>query len=641
MHSRSDVRQPEFLPMTRDEMDALGWDELDVLLVSGDAYVDHPSFGVPLLGRWLVEHGFRTGIVAQPPWDRIDAMTVMGRPRLFVGISAGCLDSMLAHYTAFRKKRRDDAYTPGGKAGARPNRAALVYANLAKRAFSGLPVVLGGIEASLRRVSHYDFWSDSLRRSLVLDSKATAILYGMAEVSILQLARALDQASHVGSLDDPDVVRTIVANLPGVAYATSLAEAETLAHNAEVPLTELPSHEAIVANPAQLVRATRLLEQHVHQSRATAIQVSGKRAVVLTAPGAGLAGQALDGLMELPFQRRAHPVYTDSIPAEEMIRSSVAGHRGCGGGCSFCALALHQGRRIRSRSRESILREVKRLRNLPEFRGSVTDVGGPSANMWGAHCSANPDDCARASCLFPGICPHFIVDQSAFVSLLRDIAGLDGVRHVRVASGWRMDLALQDKAALGIMIREFVGGQAKVAPEHICDEVLHVMRKPRVGVFERFLQEFDRQSNKVGKKQFVIPYLMSGHPGCTLSHMRELGEYLAARNWRPQQVQCFIPLPGTMAAAIFYAGVDERGRPVYVAKSDADRLKQHGLLVPVGTTPMGKRTVKHAESEGPRKEKAATRSKHSSERREKSLRAKQNHTKKTGAARQGKKRFQH
>ncbi len=575
--------QPEFLPMTRSEMQRLGWDALDVLFISGDAYVDHPSFGIPLLGRWLVEHGFRVGIVAQPRWDTIDDLMVMGRPRLFVGVAAGCLDSMLAHYTAFRKKRHDDAYTPGGKAGARPNRAALVYANLAKRAFSGLPVVLGGIESSLRRISHYDFWSDSLRRSLVLDSKATAILYGMAEVSILQFAKEMKRLADDGLHDASDAIHGVVSRLPGAAYATGNIDA--LRENNQTSLLLLPSHEDIVADHGKLVTATRLLEKHVHQDNAVAVQQSGDRFIVLTPPGEGLAEKALDALMELPFQRRAHPSYTEAIPAEEMIRSSVAGHRGCGGGCSFCTLALHQGRRIHSRSRESILREISSLRAMPEFRGSITDVGGPSANMWNATCSANPDTCERASCLHPAICPHFKVDQRAFVSLLRDIANLEGVKHVRVASGWRMDLALQDKAALGIMIREFVGGQAKVAPEHLCDDVLGIMRKPGVAIFERFLQEFEKQSAKAGKKQYVIPYLMSAHPGCTKNHMRELASYLAARNWRPQQVQCFIPLPGTMAAAIFFSGVDERGRPVYVARSDAERLQQHGLLMPMGKDP--------------------------------------------------------
>ncbi|MFZ5427202.1 MAG: YgiQ family radical SAM protein [Thermodesulfobacteriota bacterium] len=567
---RTPIPQPDFLPMTRAEMNRLGWDELDVLLVTGDAYVDHPSFGAPLLGRWLVAHGYRTGLAAQPAWEGPESVSAMGRPRLFAGVTAGSLDSMLAHYTAFRKKRSDDAYTPGGKAGARPNRAATVYANLARRAFPGLPVVLGGIEASLRRASHYDFWSDSLRRSILLDAKATAVFYGMAEHSILALAEGLERLDAEGGS-----LKELLASIPGAVWA---GRREDLPPGADI--LELPSHEAILSEPVNLVAATKLMERHVHQDRQTAVQQSGDRLVILNPPGRGLEGGGLDALYALPFSRRPHPSYKEAIPAASMIEGSLNIHRGCAGGCSFCTLALHQGRRIRSRSRASVMDEARRLSGMRGFSGSVSDVGGPSANMWGGRCAGDMASCKRASCLTPAVCKHFRADQKAFVELLRAVEDIPGVRHVRVASGWRMDLGLQDPKALAVMVREFTGGQAKVAPEHMSARVLKLMRKPAFSVFERFLDVFGRESGRAGKEQYVIPYLMSAHPGCTEADMRDLAGWLRARGWKPSQVQCFIPLPGTMAAAMFFSGTGPDGEPVYVARSDAERLRQHAILMP-------------------------------------------------------------
>jgi uncharacterized radical SAM protein YgiQ len=582
--------------MTRAEMDRLDWGELDVLLVTGDAYVDHPSFGAPLLGRWLVSHGYKTGIIAQPRWEVVDDFTAMGRPRLFAGVTAGSLDSMLAHYTAFRKKRSDDAYTPGGQAGARPNRAVIAYANLARRAFPGLPVVLGGIEASLRRCSHYDFWSNSLRRSILLDSKATAVLYGMAEHSVLALAEGLDLLEEEGG-----ELRDVLARIPGAVFAVKSGDLpETFAAGAPIDayagngpgragkpdispeglLLELPSHEAIQADPSLLIQATLLLERHVHQNRQFAVQPCGDRIVVLAPPGLGLEGTGLDELYALPFSRQAHPSYTEPIPATRMIEGSLTTHRGCAGGCSFCTLALHQGRRIRSRGRDSVLDEAARMVRIRGFSGSVSDVGGPSANMWGARCLGDMAACNRASCLTPKICKHFKVRQKDFVELLKRVEGLPGVRHVRVASGWRMDLGLTDMPALSRMIGEFTGGQAKVAPEHKTGRVLRLMRKPSFAVFEEFLRVFDRQSGLAGKEQYVVPYLMSAFPGCAEEDMRDLAGWLKSKGWKPSQVQCFIPLPGTAASAMYFAGTDLEGNPIHVAVTDAERLRQHALLAP-------------------------------------------------------------
>ncbi len=682
------MRQPLFLPMSREEMAAHGWDVLDILLVSGDAYVDHPSFGTALLGRWLVAHGFRVGVVSQPRWEnRDDALadlTRMGLPRLFAGVTAGALDSMLAHYTAFRKKRHDDAYTPGGQCGARPNRAIITYTGLVRQAFPGLPVVIGGIEASLRRISHYDFWSDSLRRSLLLDSKADLLVYGMGETALLSIARTAARLADASALPQtgarlpaphpvpasdaprsarapriasdalsPGLDRSILVEacraVPGLVwsmpaknaptaqpsrYTSKNAAPESLAAqyrpliNAvpDAEITLLPSHEDMLRDPALLMRATLALEEQVHHGLAHAIQPAGDRLLILTPPAPPLPERDLDSLYDLPYSRLPHPAYTAPIPAWEMIRTSITTHRGCGGGCSFCSLALHQSRHIASRSRDSIVREASRIAqgpapdaqqtasgrtrrsnppgggaikgaaksfsaprrdtaapgksSPPRWAGSISDVGGPSANMWQARCTL-PDDkrCARQSCMHPAVCPFFAVDQSRGARLLREIAALPGIRNVRIASGVRFDLALQDEAALFAYTSEFTGGQLKVAPEHSAAPVLELMRKPSMRVFEKFLETFARQCKKTGKELYTVPYLMSAFPGCTEAHMHELAAWLRRKNWRPQQVQCFIPTPGTVATAMFYARQTPDGAPLYVARTDKERLRQHHILV--------------------------------------------------------------
>lgn len=544
-------------------MDRLGWSELDVLLVTGDAYVDHPAFGVALLGRWLLAHGYRVGIVAQPRWNSTDDFLAMGSPRLFAGVTAGALDSMLAHYTAFRKKRSDDAYTPGGRAGARPNRATIVYTNLVRAAFPGLPVVIGGIEASLRRATHYDFWSDGLRRSILLDAKADLLLYGMAERAIVEVARRLAGGEPL-------------EGIPGTAYVTGPAE---FAVSGVARAIELPSHEQIEADARELMTATLALERQVHHA-SCAVQNVGKRIVVFTPPAAPLRPEELDALYALPFTRRPHPSYRDPIPSVEMIQFSVTTHRGCAGGCSFCSLALHQGRRIQSRSRASILEEASGYVKHPDWRGSISDVGGPSANMWGAYCTADPAVCKRASCLHPAICRNFKDAQRETAGLLGDIAALPGVKHLRVASGVRHDLALHAPQYIERLVRNFTGGQLKVAPEHICDRVLGLMRKPALKTFTEFMTVFERESRRGGKEQYLIPYLMSAFPGCTDEDMRELSRWLAERGWRPQQIQCFIPTPGTVATAMYYAGIDASGNSIRSARSDAERMRQHYILAP-------------------------------------------------------------
>jgi uncharacterized radical SAM protein YgiQ len=582
--------------MSREEMDRRGWTELDVLLVSGDAYVDHPSFGVALLGRWLCSNGFRVGIVAQPRWIGPEDFACMGRPRLFAGVTAGTVDSMLAHYTAFRKKRSDDAYTPGGRAGSRPNRATIVYTNLVRQAFPGLPVVVGGIEASLRRATHYDFWTDKLRHSILLDSKADLLVYGMAEQAILDIARRLDAwkdaeavpAPHSGGakVDSESSAHLPEAlhGIPGTAFVVSSLEKlrDLPRGSGEDEIITLPSHDAIMADPAKLMEATLALERQVHQGTQWAVQESEGRQIVFTPPADSLSTEELDALYALPYTRRPHPIYTQPIPAARMIQFSVTSHRGCAAGCTFCSITLHQGRQIRSRSAQSLEEEVLTLTRHPDWAGSISDVGGPTANMWGARCTADPSVCRRVDCLTPKVCRHFETHEAELIHLLRTLRAVDGVKHLRVASGVRYDLAGAEGEYLRALVREFVGGQLKIAPEHRCDHVLRLMRKPRFETFERFLNAFERESHQAHKEQYVIPYLISAFPGCTEEDMQALAEWLRERGWKPQQVQCFIPTPGTVATAMFYAGIDPHGNPISVARTDKERMRQHYILAPKG-----------------------------------------------------------
>ena len=565
------------LPMSREEMKDRGWDELDVLLVTGDAYVDHPSFGAALLGRHLCANGYRVGIVAQPRWNTPDDITCMGRPRLFVGVTAGTMDSMLAHYTAFRKKRSDDAYTPGGRAGARPNRASIVYTNLVRQAFPGLPVVLGGIEASLRRATHYDFWTEKLRRSILLDSKADLLVYGMGERAIIEVAQRM---RRIG--DNEERTAETLQGIRGTAFATSSIEAllESSQDACETGVVAMPSHESILADPKKLMEATLAMEGLVHQGCQWSTQSSGKRLVVFTPPATPLSTEELDDLYSLPYTRMPHPSYNKPIPAAEMIQFSVTSHRGCAAGCTFCSLTLHQGRQIRSRSSQSIKSEVHALTQHPNWAGSISDVGGPTANMWGARCAADPSVCKRNDCLTPKLCRHFKTKESEHVRLLRALRSMEGVKHLRISSGVRHDLADDDCQYLRTLIREFVGGQLKIAPEHMCDKVLSLMRKPRFSTFERFITLFERESKRANKEQYLIPYLISAFPGCTDEDMRALAQWLKKRGWKPRQVQCFIPTPGTVATAMYHAEIDPGGNRIHVAKTDKQRLRQHRILIP-------------------------------------------------------------
>lgn len=487
----------------------------------------------------------------------------MGRPKLFAGISAGSLDSMLAHYTAFRKKRHDDAYTPGGKCGARPNRAVVVYANLVKQAFKGLKIAIGGIEASLRRTAHYDFWTDAVRQSILLDSKADILLYGMGEYAIVEYAKRLQRGEDTNGIPQTVYIAKTDEEIPGIGE-----------------LKMLPTLAEIKEDKKKLVEATLQVESQVLNSDCTLVQQYDKRKLVLLPPAKPLSGKELDKIYSLPFSREAHPSYTQKIPALDMIQFSITSHRGCGGGCSFCSLALHQGRRIQSRSQESVLNEAKSFLSHKNFKGSITDIGGPTANAYNSRCRNDIANCARTSCYAPQKCPNLIIDNLGYLKLLEDVSSLNGIKHVRVASGIRYDLCVDDMKFSEKVAEKFTGGQLKLAPEHSVNSVLKLMRKTDFKLFEKFLEIFSAANLKTGKQQFIVPYLMSAFPGCILSDMKNLAGWFKRMNWKPQQVQCFIPTPGTVATAMYYAECDTEGNRIYVAKTDKERLEQHGLIFP-------------------------------------------------------------
>ncbi len=573
------LSQPTFLPTTQKEMTAIGWPELDILLVQGDAYLDHPAQGPALLGRWLVAHGFRVGLISQPRWqDGPEDFLVMGRPRLFLAISAGAMDSMLAHYTAFRKKRSTDSLTPGGRCGARPNRASLVYTSLARAAFPGLPVFIGGLEASLRRLSHYDFWQDKLRRSFLLEAKADLLIYGPGEIPLLTIAKRL----AAGNSDLNGIGGTAVALNAQDDFGSAL---------------ELPSHEAILEDRRLLLASAYAAEEQVHHKNHATYQISAGRAVLINPPAPSLTGEELDFIYGLPFTRKAHPSYKEPIPAAQMLTTSLTTHRGCGGACAFCSLALHQGRHIISRSQDSIISEAQKLAKTKPI--ALSDVGAATANFWGASCRRSGRKCLRQSCLWPQICPHLQANQKPWVGLLSTLAALPEVKQVRVASGVRYDLFLEDESSLAIFLQNFVGGQLKVAPEHFDSGVLDLMRKPPWQMFEKFLTLFKKLSPP---KHYLIPYLISAYPGSSAQKMATLKKWFGDRSWQPQQVQCFIPTPGTVATAMYFAATGPDGKPLNVAHSDAERLRQHSYLNPsheVSTRPSftkgaPKQTDRHA-----------------------------------------------
>ena len=586
--STKNAAPPKFLPMTIAEAKARGCHELDVIFVTGDAYVDHPAFGVPLLARLLESVGLKVGVIAQPDWRSKEPFMALGRPRLFFAVAAGAMDSMVAHYTPARKLRRDDAYTPGDRHGARPNRATIIYTSRLKEAYRDVPVVIGGIEASLRRFAHYDFWEDKVRRSVLLDAKADLLVYGMGESPLLELvarlgageafssARDIRGTAYAISASARDAIGGHPASggLQGTSGQTSVSDAEVL---------ELPSFEQVSTDRTAYSESFRLLSGEQNPGCAkVVIQRHAERYLVCNPPAEPLSQKKLDAIYALPFQKAPHPSYSDKIPAYEQIRGSITTHRGCFGGCAFCAITHHQGKTIQSRSEASVLQELARLVDLPWFRGTVSDLGGPTANMFGLSCGdrAAGAVCRRGSCLFPKPCKNLVTDDAASSRLLMKARNVTGVKHVAVSSGVRYDLLERQPRYLRELVEHHVSGLLKVAPEHLTDRVTAIMRKPGRASFENFRDSFLKESAKIGKKQHIVPYFISGHPGCTLSDMVDLALMLKRWGMQVEQVQDFTPTPGTLATCIYHTGVDPlTGEPVYVAKTDREKGLQKSLLL--------------------------------------------------------------
>ncbi len=567
-----------FLPTTREEMALKGWDELDILIVTGDAYVDHPAFGPILVARFLEGRGFKVGIVAQPKWDSPADIARMGRPRLFVGVSAGNLDSMLNKLTAQKKTRSEDQYSPGGEPNMRPNRATLVYSNLCRQAFPGLPVVLGGIESSLRRIAHYDYWSDSVRRSMLLDAKADLLVFGMGERPAWEIAKRLAAGETVDQLTDIRGTAHVKKNRR--AWEPLLADQAVKV--ADKKLVVLPSYEEVVKDKAAFARMSKMFqyETNPHNGRAL-LQPHGDEAVYFNPPAEPLSEKEMDGLYDLPFVRAPHPSYRAPIPAFNTVKDSIVTMRGCFGGCTFCSITEHEGRIIQSRSEESVLREVRQLSRMSGFSGVLTDLGGPTANMYKMTCKDDKIEasCRRLSCVHPGICENLVTDHAPLVQLMKKVRSEKGIKRVFIASGVRYDLAERSPEFIEELAKHHTGGQLSVAPEHNEGGVLDKMKKPGIASYERFAQAFCQASEKAGKEQYLVPYFISGHPGSTLKDAVSLAVYLKRNDMRPRQVQDFIPTPMAIATTMFYTGVDPlTGEPVYTAREMREKRMMKALI---------------------------------------------------------------
>lgn len=548
-----------YLPTTRKELDIRGWDEVDIILFSGDAYVDHPQFGAAVIGRVLEHAGYRVAIVPQPDWrgDHRD-FTKLGKPRLFFGVTAGAMDSMVNHYTAAKRKRSDDAYTPDGKAGMRPDYCTITYCQILRQHFPDTPIVIGGIEASMRRLTHYDYWADTLKPSILVDSKADLLIYGMGEQAILAIAE------HI-------VARQPLTDIPQTAYLTTdiqPSEEDILLH----------SHEAACQDKRKHAENFRHIETESNKIQARRIiQPVGKQQVVVNPPYPPISQEELDAIYDLPFQYLPHPKYKDKrIPAYEMIRFSVCMHRGCFGGCSFCTISAHQGKQIVSRSKVSILRQIKQLQTLPEWRGVLSDLGGPSANMYGMHGKdlSLCQQCARPSCLTPSICKNLNQDFRPLLDIYRTVDNLSEVKHAFVGSGIRYDLMSEEYGKQ--LITRHVSGRLKVAPEHTSPEVLKLMRKPSWEHFLQFREFFLCTNEQANMHQQLIPYFISSHPGCTNRDMAHLAEWTKKMHYRPEQVQDFTPTPMTLSTTMFYTGLNPYTmQPVYVARTPKEKKQQN------------------------------------------------------------------
>ena len=547
-------------PLSAQECKARGFDGLDFVYISGDAYIDHPSFGTAIIARVLQSRGFSVGILAQPDWHSVDAFRALGKPRLAFLVSAGNLDSMVDHYTAAKKRRSDDAYTPGGKAGKRPDRAVIVYANRCREAYPHVPVLIGGIEASLRRFAHYDYWDDRVRHSILYDAGADLLMYGMGERSIVEIAERLDAGVPVHE------IRDVAGTCFRVNDAAEVPDAILLPSYTEVAADRRKYAEAFAVQfeEQDAIRGKRLMQPHE------------KGFLVQNPPQPPLSEAEMDAVYALPFTRRPHPSYREPIPAIDEVKFSITSCRGCFGGCNFCALTFHQGRVISARSHDSILKEAEKMTRDPDFRGYIHDVGGPTANFRKPACQKQLRSgvCKNRSCIGYERCPNLEVSHADYVSLLKKLRALPGVKKVFIRSGVRFDYVLYDKsdAFLRELCAHHISGQLKIAPEHIADRTLYYMNKTPHELYEQFISRYERMNAQLGKKQYIVPYLMSSHPGCTLEDAIALAEYLKKIGHRPQQVQDFYPTPGTVSTCMYYTGLDPRTmRPVYVPRKPEEK----------------------------------------------------------------------
>lgn len=596
----------EFLPTSRAQMDALGWDSCDVIIVTGDAYVDHPSFGMALIGRLLEDHGFRVGIIAQPDWQSAEPFKALGAPNLFFGVAAGNMDSMINRYTADRKMRSDDAYTPGGEGGSRPDRCSIVYSQRCREAFPGVPVVLGGIEASLRRIAHYDYWQDSVRHSILLDAAADLLVYGNAERAVVEIAHRLARGDRLERITDirgtafirkdtpprwmeidssrvdrPGRVDKVVNPYINVREMSDdekqrrdapLAESRPARLNRSRTVIRLPSFDKVRNDKVLYSHASRVLHLETNPGNARAlVQKHGDVDVWLNPPPVPLSTEEMDYVYGLPFARVPHPDYGDAkVPAWEMIRFSVNIMRGCFGGCTFCSITEHEGRIIQSRSAESILNEVEQIRDrVPGFTGVISDLGGPTANMYRLACKSRTIEaaCRRPSCVHPGICKNLNTDHSALTQLYKDARSIPGIKKVLIGSGVRYDLAVEDPEYVRELVSHHVGGYLKIAPEHTEDGPLSKMLKPGIGTYDRFKDMFDKFSAEAGKEQYLIPYFIAAHPGTSDEDMLNLALWLKQNGFRADQVQAFYPSPMATATAMYHSGKNPLHRVGYKTES--------------------------------------------------------------------------
>jgi uncharacterized radical SAM protein YgiQ len=610
-----------FLPTTRAEMDALGWDSCDIILVTGDAYVDHPSFGMGVIGRALEAQGFRVGIIAQPDWHGTASFAALGRPNLLFGVTSGNMDSMVNRYTAERRIRSDDAYTPGGAGGKRPDRAVIVYAQRLREAFKDVPIVIGGIEASLRRIAHFDYWSEKVRRSILLDAKADLLVYGNAERQVCELAHRLAAGERIAAITDlrgTAFARAAVPagwieidsthlDAPGPLgpptdpYAMEPGAAKQIERPRAAPpevqpvrfvrgvknadrersVIRMPSCEAVTADPVLYAHASRILHLESNPGNARAlVQRHGNVDVWLNPPPIPLTTKEMDWVYELPYQRRPHPSYgQDVIPAYKMIRFSISIQRGCFGGCTFCSITEHEGRIIQNRSEDSVLREIGKVRDsVPGFTGVISDLGGPTANMYRLACKSPEIEsaCRRPSCVFPGICPNLNTDHAPLIRLYQRARQVPGIKKVLIASGVRYDLAVESPEYVQELARHHTGGYLKIAPEALADGPLSKMMKPGVGAYYKFKELFDRYSKEAGKEQYLIPYFIAAHPGTCDEDMLELALWLKKNRYRADQVQAFLPAPMATATAMYHSGKNPLHR--ITRKSEEVRIPK-GLKV--------------------------------------------------------------